>query len=44
MAQKYHPDKTGGDKKAMETFKKISSAYEVLKDEDKRKQYDALRD
>ena len=28
----------------METFKKISSAYEVLKDEDQRKKYDQLRD
>ena len=28
----------------METFKRISGAYEVLKDEDTRKQYDHIRD
>ena len=30
MAQKYHPDKTGG--KTTEKFKEISNAYEVLSD------------
>ena len=33
LAQKYHPDKAPGDKKAEEKFKQISAAYEVLKDE-----------
>lgn len=43
MAQKYHPDKAGDDPKMIEKFKAISNAYEVLVDEDQRKQYDALR-
>lgn len=36
LAIKYHPDK-GGDE---ETFKKISNAYSILSDEQKRTQYD----
>ena len=39
-ALKYHPDKNKGDKKAEEKFQKISEAYEVLHDSEKRKQYD----
>ena len=42
LAKKYHPDKTKGDKAAEEKFKDISEAYEVLGDEEKRKQYDQL--
>ncbi len=42
LAKKYHPDKTKGDKAAEEQFKDISEAYEVLGDEEKRKQYDQL--
>ena len=37
LAKKYHPDK-GGDE---ENFKKIQYAYEILSDEDKRRNYDA---
>lgn len=40
LAMKYHPDQTKGDKTAEEKFKKISEAYAVLSDPDKRKQYD----
>jgi DnaJ-class molecular chaperone len=40
LALKYHPDKNGGDKSAEEQFKKISDAYAVLNDENKRAQYD----
>jgi curved DNA-binding protein len=42
LAKKYHPDKTKGDKASEEKFKDISEAYEVLGDEQKRKQYDEL--
>ncbi len=42
LAKKHHPDKfSGNDKKAAEEkFKEISEAYTVLKDEQKRNQYD----
>ena len=40
LAMKYHPDRNPGDAVAEEKFKKISSAYSVLGDETKRKQYD----
>lgn len=42
LAKKYHPDKNKGDKTAEDKFKDISEAYEVLGDEEKRKQYDQL--
>lgn len=41
LAMKYHPDKNPGNKEAEEMFKKISSAYDVLGDETKRRQYDS---
>lgn len=40
LAFKYHPDKNPGDPKAEEHFKKISEAYAVLSDKNKRAQYD----
>lgn len=40
MAMKYHPDHAKDDKGAEEKFKKISEAYAVLSDPEKRKQYD----
>lgn len=40
LAMKYHPDKNPGNKECEEKFKKISQAYEILSNEDKRKIYD----
>lgn len=37
LAHKYHPDKEGGNE---ELFKKINEAYQVLGDDEKRRQYD----
>jgi curved DNA-binding protein len=42
LAMKYHPDHTKGDKSAEEKFKKISEAYAVLSDKEKRKEYDTF--
>lgn len=42
LAMKNHPDHTKGDKAAEEKFKKISEAYAVLSDKEKRKEYDTF--
>lgn len=42
LAMKYHPDHTKGNKEAEEKFKKISEAYAVLSDKEKRRQYDTF--
>jgi curved DNA-binding protein len=42
LAMKYHPDHTKGNKGAEEKFKKISEAYAVLSDKDKRQEYDTF--
>ncbi len=42
LALKYHPDRNQGNKSAEEQFKKISEAYAVLGDAEKRKQYDSF--
>ena len=39
LARKYHPDLNPEDKDAEERFKEIAVAYEVLIDEEQRKNY-----
>lgn len=41
LARKFHPD-VNKDPEADKRFKEINEAYEVLRDPDKRKKYDAL--
>ena len=43
LARKYHPDKNAGDTKAEDRFKEISTAYDVIGDEEKRAAYDEAR-
>lgn len=43
LVKECHPDTHPGDREAEERFKRISEAYAVLSDEEKRKQYDRER-
>lgn len=43
LAKKYHPDANPNDPHATDRFKEIGEAYAVLSDDQKRKQYDAMR-
>jgi molecular chaperone DnaJ len=43
LARTYHPDANKGDSAAEERFKDISAAYDVLSDDERRKEYDELR-
>ncbi len=40
LARKYHPDVNPGDKAAEARFKEVAAAYDVLSDEQKRKNFD----
>jgi len=42
LARKYHPDVNPGDKEAEAQFKRVSEAYEVLSNKEKREKYDTL--
>jgi DnaJ-class molecular chaperone len=41
LAKELHPDVKPGDKAAAERFKKVSAAYDLLGDSDKRKRFDS---
>lgn len=41
LAKKYHPDLNKDDKNALEKFKEVNEAYEVLSDDAKKSQYDS---
>lgn len=43
LARDSHPDTHPGDDKAEERFKEVSTAYDVLGDDAKRKEYDEIR-
>ena len=40
LARKLHPDKNQDDPEAKDKFQKLSEAYKILKDENKRRVYD----
>jgi molecular chaperone DnaJ len=44
LAREYHPDANRGDPEATERFKRISHAYEVLSNPEKRNRYDTFGD
>lgn len=43
LAQELHPDRTGGDQEKTERFQKVSIAYAILSNEQKRAAYDRER-
>lgn len=40
LAKQFHPDANPGDKSAEERFKRVSGAFDIVGDEDKRKKFD----
>lgn len=43
LARKYHPDLNSGDAACEKKFKEVTHAYEILSDEEKKKNYDLLK-
>lgn len=43
LAQKYHPDANKGDEAAEKRFKEVSEAHSILTNDEKRKEYDQMR-
>ncbi len=43
LARKYHPDVNSGNAACIRKFKEITEAYEILSDDEKKKNYDLLR-
>jgi len=41
LVRQYHPDRNPDDKQAEDRFKEIQAAYDILGDEEKRKEYDS---
>jgi DnaJ-class molecular chaperone len=41
LAKQHHPDRNQGNKTSEERFKRITAAFDILGDEDKRKKFDA---
>jgi DnaJ-class molecular chaperone len=41
LAKKHHPDVNRGNKESEEKFKRLSAAFDILGDDDKRKKFDA---
>ncbi|NBO80910.1 MAG: molecular chaperone DnaJ, partial [Actinobacteria bacterium] len=43
LARQYHPDANPNNAAAEERFKEVSAAYDVIGNEDKRREYDEVR-
>ena len=43
LAKELHPDKNPGDKITEDKFKRVTAAFDILGDKDKRAKYDAAR-
>ena len=43
LSLKYHPDRNPNNKDAIDKFQEINNSYEVLSDEQKKREYDMMR-